>query len=56
MHLLITLNHVLYLLGVQESIHFPISTSVTTNAQSLITAVQHHSMSPSGLIYVVLQS
>ena len=40
------------LLGVQESIQFPISTAVTTNTQSLISADQHYSMSPSELMYV----
>ena len=35
------------LLGVQQSIQFPISTAVTTNTQSLLTDQQHYSMSPS---------
>ena len=39
------------LLGVQESIQFPISTAVTTNTQSLISADQHLSMSPSEWMY-----
>ena len=35
------------LLGVQESVQFPVSTVSTASTQSLILADQHHSMSPS---------
>ena len=36
------------LLGVQQSIQYPISTPVTTNTQSLLSSdQQHHTMSPS---------
>ena len=35
------------LLGVQQSIQFPINTAVTTNTQSLSIDQQYHSVSPS---------
>ena len=39
--------HLNILLGVQESIQFPISTTITTNTQLLKSANQYYSMSPS---------
>ena len=45
--LLKLLHHIVYwhnniLLGVQQSIHIPVSTAVTTSAQSLLSADQPH--------------
>ena len=40
-----------HLLGIQQSIQFPISTAVTTNTQSLLSSYQqHHAMTSSELI------
>ena len=45
-------TYVLYcydiLLGVQQSIHLPISTAVTTDTQSLLSSDQHHHSLSSG--------
>ena len=47
-YILLKLLHHNILLGVQQSIQYPISTPVTTNTQSLLSSdQQHHSMSPS---------
>ena len=48
LYILLKLLHYNILLGVQQSIQYPISTPVTTNTQSLLSSdQQHHSMSPS---------
>ena len=48
MTILITFIHTVIVLGVQQSIQLPISTAVTTNAQSLLSGdQQHHGMSSS---------
>ena len=40
--------YIIIILGVQQSIQFPISTTVTTNAQSLLSSdQQHHTVSSS---------
>ena len=43
-----TYVHIIIVLGVQQSIQFPISTAVTTNTQSLLSSdQQHYAMSSS---------
>ena len=48
LYILLQLLHHNILLGVQQSIQYPVSTPVTINTQSLLSSdQQHHSMSPS---------
>ena len=48
LYILLKLLHHNIVLGVQQSIQYPISTPVTTNTQLLLSSdQQHHSMSPS---------